>query len=153
MYRVTQKIPPHGNLNILAMPCWITTKLYMIAKEIIWRNWAKFHVYATCCSKVMALLLKKHDFHFYMSNFFFITGLNPGKIWRSIKWFMNWICMNHILICLLVIELASIKFATCSQRIVSLSLMKDNNISSDGCTGPQLSGQCIDRAQCTHLLI
>ena len=42
--------------------------------------------------------------------------------------------MNHILICLLVIKLASIKFATYSQRIASLSLMKENSISSDGCT-------------------
>ena len=30
-----KKIPPHGNLNILAMPCWIITKIYRIAKEII----------------------------------------------------------------------------------------------------------------------
>ena len=101
----------------------------------------------------MALLLKSHVFQFFMPNFFFITGLNPGKIWRSIKSFINWICMNQIVISLLVIKLASIKFATYSQRIVSLSLMKDNNISSDGCTRPQLSEQCIDRAQCTHLLI
>ena len=36
-------------------------------------------------------------------------------------------------------------------RIIILSLMKDNNI-SDGYMGRQLSRQCIDRAQCTHLL-
>ena len=44
-----------------------------------------------------------------------------------------------------------IKFVTYSQHILSLSLIKDNDISSDGRTGPQLSGQCIDRAQCNHL--
>ena len=63
---------------------------------------------------------------------------------------MNRICMNRILICLLVIELASIKSAAYPQHIISLSLTKDNNISADGYLGPQLSGQCIDQAQCTH---
>ena len=52
--------------------------------------------------------------------------------------------MNQILICLLVIELASIKSATYPQRIIRLSLTKDNNISSDGYMRSQLSGQCID---------
>ena len=86
LYRVTQKkIPPYGNLNILAMLCWITTKIYGIAKEIIWHMWAKFHVYTTCGSKVMALLLKKHVFHFYMPNFFFITGLKTGNKMKKHK--------------------------------------------------------------------
>ena len=147
IYRVTEKkIPPHGNLNILAMPSWIISKIYRIAKEIIWCRWAKLNVYATCCSKVMALLLKKHVFNFYMPKFFFITGLKPGITWRSIKLFMNWICMNQILICLLVIKLAWIKSATYPQRTMSLSLTKGNNISSDGYMGPQISGECIDRA-------
>ena len=85
--RWPKKIPPYGNFNILAMPCWIITKNFRIAKEIIWRKWAKFHVYATCCSEVMAVLLKKHVFIFtcILPNFFFDTGLNSGKIRRSIK--------------------------------------------------------------------
>ena len=65
IYRLTQKkIPHHGNLNILAMPCWIITKISGIAKEIIWHMLAKFHVCATCCSKIMALLLKRHVYSF-----------------------------------------------------------------------------------------
>ena len=31
----TKKIPHHGKLNILAMPCWIIAQISRIAKEII----------------------------------------------------------------------------------------------------------------------
>jgi hypothetical protein len=64
IYRVTGKNTPHGNLNILAMPCWMITKIYRLAKEIILHMRAKFHVNATCGSKVMALLLKNTFFIF-----------------------------------------------------------------------------------------
>ena len=42
-------------------------------------------VYATCGSKVMALLLKKHVFHFYMPNFFHINGLKAGQNMKKHK--------------------------------------------------------------------
>ena len=85
-----KKISLYGNLNILAMLCCIITQIYRIAKEIIWHMWAKFHVYAPCYSKVMALLLKKHVFHFYMPNFFFITGLKTRQNMKKHKMIFKW---------------------------------------------------------------
>ena len=81
-------------------------------------------VYATCCSKVMALLLR-NTFFIFTCLFLLYHWSEPGQNMKKHKMIYELnMYMNHILICLLVIKLGSIKFTTYSQRIVSLSFMK-----------------------------
>ena len=103
----------------------------------------------------MALLLKKHVFIFTCV-FLLYHWAEPGQNMKTHKMIYE-LNMYESYFDLLIGNrtclLASVKIATYSLSIVSLSLMKDNNISSDGCTETQLSGQCFERAQCTRLLV